>query len=296
VTRTRFFWALLLLVSTLAPAGDTRIDPIQSAMEATEWKEALDLAEQWVDEEPESSVAHYWLALALRTKMETVSKIRAIASVDNYTEALERAIVLDPKNIDALQEHIGYLIHAPGIAGGDRDQAREEIGALEKVDPVAALEMRIELFRKEEDTTGQIATLKQLRLLEPENAAYDLEAALLLIETEDYEEAERLLLDTQASDEPGVALAGRYYRARWRVIAERDLGTARDLLIAYIEARGDGPLSYAPSKAAAYWRLGLAYDGLGERSAAIEALETSIELDPDFKPAAKDLKRLRRGH
>jgi tetratricopeptide (TPR) repeat protein len=294
--KTRLLLLALILAAGLpALANDSRVEPIQAAVDASEWKEAFELAEEWVSDEPENPEAHYWLAISLRVKMELVSKIRAMASVDNYTEAMERAIALDPKHIDARQEHIGYLIHAPGIAGGDRDQAREEIEALEKIDPVAALQMRLELFRKEEDREGQTATLKALQALEPENALYGLQEAGLLVAVEHYDKAEPLLLEAQDSDDLGVALAARYQRARWRVIANREIPVARDLLLAYLDDRGNAALTYAPSRAAAYWRLGLAYEGLGDKEAAIEALEESVHLEPDFKLAAKDLKRLKRG-
>jgi hypothetical protein len=42
----------------------------------------------------------------------------------------------------ARQERIGYLIFAPGIAGGNLDRARDEISALREIDAAAADEMQ----------------------------------------------------------------------------------------------------------------------------------------------------------
>ena len=165
---------------------------------------------------------------------------------------------------------------------------------LEGIDPIAAQQMRLELFRKEEDREGQVATLAKLRALDPARASYGLEEASLLIAEEEYDDAEPLLIEAQDSGELDVALAARYQRARWRVIANREILVARDLLLAYLGDRGDTTLTYAPSRAAAYWRLGLAYEALGERAEAVESMEASLRLEPDFKLAAKDLKRLRR--
>jgi hypothetical protein len=95
-----------------------------------------------VQSEPDSAEAHFWLALSLRAKIESVSGPRALFSVPRYRRALDRAIELDPSHIEARQERIGYLIFAPGIAGGNRDAARAEITALEAVDESAAAEMR----------------------------------------------------------------------------------------------------------------------------------------------------------
>lgn len=286
---------LFVAISPLFGGEDPHVDPIRKAVDASEWKDALELAEKWVSEEPGSAEAHYWLAISLRSKMEAVSKIRAMASVGKYTNALERALEIDPKLVDALQEHIGYLIHAPGIAGGDRKNARVEISALQKIEPVAAQEMRFELAVVEENPDEQMAALRALRSLEPDNPTYGFQEALLKIQEAQYEDAEKLLLEAEKTDVDEVALAASYQRARWRVIANREVPVALDLLTSYLVERGDGDLLYAPMRAAAFWRIGLAHELLGDRQAAIEALETSVQLDPDFKQAAKDLKRVRRG-
>jgi hypothetical protein len=54
-------------------------------------------------------------------------------------------VELDPMHVLARQERIGFLIYAPGIAGGDLERAREEIDALRNIDGAAADEMQQQL-------------------------------------------------------------------------------------------------------------------------------------------------------
>jgi hypothetical protein len=150
----RCFEAVTALVvacaASTAFAGDAPVDAIRTAIDDGAWKKAVSLARTWADDEPDSAAAHFWLALSLRTKIEAVSGPRALLNVPRYRRALDRAIALDPSHIEARQERIGYLIFAPGIAGGNRGRARDEIVALEAIDEAAAAEMRQVLASSEE--------------------------------------------------------------------------------------------------------------------------------------------------
>ncbi len=287
--------AILLLVPVLAMSTPERADDIDRAVTRGEWKTAINLAEAWVDAAPDDALAHYWLALAFRTKMQEVNRIRAMGSVGDYKRALARSIELDPNLVSARAERIGYLIHAPGIAGGDRDEAAREIEALEALDPRAAAQMAVELARVEEDQEALVAAINKLVALEPEQPSQALQTALVLIGEARYEEAEERLSSLADSEEPGVALGSLYQRARWRILAEQDTETAAAFLEDYLARRGDDEVPWSPNRAAAYWRLGLAQELNGDLEAALASLEESVALNPGLDEAKKDLRRLKRG-
>jgi hypothetical protein len=139
---------------------------IEHSLETSAWRRAVELASDWVKDEPDNADAHFWLALSLRSKMESVSRLRAVASVRRYARSLDRAIALDPDHVRARQERIGYRIFAPGIAGGDRETAREEIETLHEIDEVAAWQMRAVLADAEGDAEALSAALERLRQLD----------------------------------------------------------------------------------------------------------------------------------
>ena len=53
------------------------------------------------------------------------------------------------------------------------------------------------------------------------------------------------------------------------------------------------PEGQAPSWAGAHWRLGLVLEKQGRKSDAIAQMDSALVLQPDFKPAAADRKRLK---
>ncbi len=284
----------LLLLPALASADGSRIAPIEAAVDSLEWKDAIKLAEKWVDSEPRNALAQYWLAVALRTKMQEVNRLRAMATVGDYKDALAAAIALDPTLMAARTERIGYLVNAPGIAGGDRDLARKEIEALREIDPVAAAEMDLMLAREESNADATLAALSSLQALEPDRAQHRLAAALLHINRQSWDEEEALLVSCADSKEPGVALGALYQRSRWRIIAKQDTQVAEELMADYLTLRGEDVLPHAPNRAAAYWRLGLAQELNGDDAAALASLEMSVDLNDEFEPAVDDLERLKR--
>ena len=83
-----------------------------------------------------------------------------------------------------------------------------------------------------------------------------------------------------------------YQLARQRIEAEEQLELA---LTAMREYAADAPLAdLLPSHAAAHWRAGNALALLGRTRLAHASYERSLELDPDFERARKDLKELPR--
>jgi tetratricopeptide (TPR) repeat protein len=116
-----------------------------------DWKNSVEYAEQAVNLLPESSEAHYQYAVALRIKMSNVCKVRAMFGVGRYKMLLRRAIELDPTNIDARAEEIGYLVNAPAIAGGDHQVAAQMIEELGKLDQDYARQLQagLELAKKD---------------------------------------------------------------------------------------------------------------------------------------------------
>jgi hypothetical protein len=158
-----------MLVGGMPASAEVSVEQgIEHALATSSWRRAVELASEWVDDEPNSADAHFWLALSLRSKMESVSRLRALASVRRYVRSLDRAIALDPDHVRARQERIGYRIFAPGIVGGDLDRAREEIAELHAIDELAAWQMRAVLADAEGDSQAMSEALHRLRELDPD--------------------------------------------------------------------------------------------------------------------------------
>jgi hypothetical protein len=100
-----------------------------------DWRQGVEYGTRAVALLPDSADAHYAYAVALRQKLSSINFVRAIFGAGAYKRELYRALELDPDHIDARAEEIGFLIRAPGIVGGDKDEAQRRIVELRALDP-----------------------------------------------------------------------------------------------------------------------------------------------------------------
>lgn len=235
---------------------------------------------------PDSSEAHYVYAVALRTKMQKVSKIKAMFVVDDYKALLARALALDPENLDAREEKIGFLIHAPGVVGGDRDTAREMIQALEPLDWRRAMEARASLEFEEGREDDAVRTLLLVLEKHPGDLECRWQLAFWYQGKQRYREADEQFALLAENPDPAASLGALYQRARTRIVGKFEPERAVEFLLRFVEAVPQG-VAGLPSKSAALWRLGNAYEQLKKGTDARAAYDRALALDPDNKDAQK---------
>jgi tetratricopeptide (TPR) repeat protein len=85
--------------------------------------------------------------------------------------SFEKAAALDPKNADARVDLIQYYAYAPGIAGGGMDKAREQVKALDGIDPVRGAQMSGFVLMKEKKPAEAEAEYRRAVSLKPGDAS-----------------------------------------------------------------------------------------------------------------------------
>lgn len=134
---------------TLKPAALLALTRLYN--EEGDYAKSVDYGERAVEALPESSEAHLAYAVALKIKLNQISRFKGMLVIGRYKSALRKALELDPKNVDARVEEIGFLIHAPGIIGGSETKAQEKIDDLKSTHRREAMVMQAELRDKQED-------------------------------------------------------------------------------------------------------------------------------------------------
>ncbi len=258
---------------------------------AADYKKGTNYAKQAVEMAPDDSNAHLMYARALAVKMQNISKFRATFILGSYKKELRTALELEPENIDARMEQIGFFIHAPGIAGGSMTRAQELIEELKPLSWRDAMYMQAEMYEKQEDPTMAAPTYAEI----VERDAEDLEArqslAFALQAAGKYHEADEHFMMLLEVDDPHRSLQSQYQLARSRILGEYEQEKAVEFLLAYIEGLSEAAQGL-PSESNAYWRLGLAYRQLDRMDEARKALERSIALDGGNQNAKDALKGL----
>jgi tetratricopeptide (TPR) repeat protein len=104
----------------------------QELYEAKKFGDAIGEFRAAVKLEPNSSPAYMWLGRALGRSAETMNRLRAAFIVSDVRESFERAVRLDPDNVEARSDLLDFYLQAPGAFGGGIDKARREAREISK--------------------------------------------------------------------------------------------------------------------------------------------------------------------
>jgi tetratricopeptide (TPR) repeat protein len=255
-----------------------------------EWEDAGDLFEEAVGMGRDDSETQVWLGRARVNEAQEASIFRRMGIASDAKDAFERAVELDPENVDALASLIDYLVGAPGIAGGDKDRARELIATLESMDPWEAVDARAGLLRSEDEDADLIPLYEEAVASMPEHVEARFTLGLMYVQAERYDEADAAFIATQAlqPDHRGVM----YQFGKYAAVTGQALERGAEQLTRFLATPEDPD---EPSHAWARYRLGMIYEHQAETEMAMASYRTARELDPEHDDARSALRRLERG-
>ncbi len=239
---------------------------------------AIDAAKRAVELEP--SVADYrlWLARAylLRASQSTLLSLwYAWKGKGQY----EKAVELDPDNVQIRLEVCLYHLLAPRIAGGNRGRAREEAAGIERMSPLFGAYAWASVWERENETGKAEEMLMQAVELDT-TSTFQARYALgyFYLRNRRFPEA-RSVFEGILAENPDD-LAAMYHVGTACLLEETDLDKAEELFNAYLESLPGPDL---PSHAMAHWRLGMVYELKGEDDLAVRHFEKAVEMDPGSK-------------
>jgi tetratricopeptide (TPR) repeat protein len=286
---------------------------------------ALPLAEKAVAAEPNNSRYHLRLGTICISMAQQAGMFKGLGLARRFRDEAEKAMALEPKNVDAREALMEYYFDAPGIAGGDKKKAWATADEIGRIDPPRGLLAQASLAAKEKNASKE-AGFYQKALAAAPNDFRVLNALSNFCVSEGqkkYDLAEKYALAALKLDEtvvgPYVALAIAYAAGeRWQdldtamaraeknvpddfgphyqagkvlLLSGKDLPRAERYFRKYLTMDSEGG---EPSHAAAHWRLGLVLEKEGKKTEAIAEMEAALRGQPDFKEAKEDLKRLKK--
>jgi tetratricopeptide (TPR) repeat protein len=202
---------------------------------------------------PNDSRFHHRLGDAYGQSAQKAGVFSKMGLAGKCRTAYEKAVELDPKNLDARSSLMNYYQQAPGIAGGSKDKALGQAQEIKKLDASRGRFAFATLYLAEKKYPQAFAEFEEVLKEKPDDYAALFQTGRL------------------------AALSGERL--------DHGLTVLRQCLTM-------PPPEGQPGHAAAHWRIGFILEKKDDKAGARAAYEASLKLDPKFPQAIESLRKL----
>jgi tetratricopeptide (TPR) repeat protein len=199
-----------------------------------DYKKATAAFERAVQAEPANSIYHDWLGKAYGRRAETSSFLTAPGYATKARRSFERAVELDPGNLEALSDLFEYYLEAPGVLGGGLEKAEALTARFARLDPAEYHWALARLAEKRRDFSAAEREYRRAAELEPAKPGRWMDLARFLARQGRHAEADEAFERAQKVA-PGNPRVWFSRAAAW-IESGRNLAEARRLLERYLEA------------------------------------------------------------
>ena len=236
--------------------------------------------------EPGNSRYHRWMGHVYGAKADRANFLSAAGLAGKTRQEFERAVQLDPNDVETRCDLAEFYFEAPGIVGGGQDKARAQA----KILAVSGPSRQHWIYAHIAERNGDPVTAEREYRLMIESSNGDSEAwlslALFYRHQKRYEDMEQTLIRTSQAptSKPDVLVdaAQNLYRTN------RNTPLAIELLKRYLAS---GPVEEAPAFKAHYL-LGMLLERQGDKGAAAREYRSSLSLARQFGSAQQALNRV----
>jgi Flp pilus assembly protein TadD len=251
-----------------------------------QWDRAESSCKQAVALNPGNGSYHRWLGHVYGEKADRASFLTAVGLARKTREEFERAVELNPGDIDARVDLSEFYIEAPGIVGGGEDKARLQAKQMGLKNPAWEHWVYARIAEKNHDlATAELEYHRMIEASKGDSEAW-LNLALFFRHAKRYDEMERALVATSQApiSKPDVLVdvAQNLYRTG------RNSSLAIKVIKRYFAL---GPVEEAPAFKAHYL-LGMLLEKQGDKAGATREYQASLALARQFGLAQQALTRV----
>lgn len=200
-----------------------------------EQKRATEALEKALAADPGSSEYALWLARAYGRRAETASPFTAPSLANKARQNFERAVQLDPRNLEALTDLMEYYLEAPGFLGGGFDKAQELVERIRAVSAPDGYWAQARLAEKHKQYSTAEDQLRRAIEASPRQVGRFIELAKFLARQGRIQEADQSL--ARATEVAGDSPRLMFAKADLYVRTNHKLPEARELLKRYLDCQ-----------------------------------------------------------
>jgi tetratricopeptide (TPR) repeat protein len=199
-----------------------------------DFKRATDYFQKAVDAAPGNSDYSLWLGRAWGRRAETSNPLFAPGYATKARQWMEKAVQLNDKNGEALNDLFDYYLEAPGFLGGGHDKAQMIARKISEIDPAEGYFARARLAEKRNEYSTAEEQLRSAVELAPRQVGRVLDLAKFLAKQGKEQESDALFskAETMAPETPRVW----YFKADTLIKQKRNLAEAKRLLEKYLQS------------------------------------------------------------
>jgi len=250
-----------------------------------EWDRGIPACERARNLDPQNSLYHLWLGRIYGEKADRAGFFSAAGLAKKVRTSFERAVALDPKSWEARTDLAEFYLEAPGIVGGGKDKAREQIDALAPLNPGMADWVAARIAEKNKDAAAAEHEYRAAIAATNSGARAWLDLAIFLRHANRLDEMDQAVqkLESAPVDRAESVMDG----ASVLLHAGRDFPLAVRLLHRYLAT----PVEEGPAFKA-HDLLGQVLEKQGDRKGAAAEYRAALALAHSYARAQEDLKRV----
>lgn len=197
-----------------------------------EYKKATEVLERAVALAPNKSEYNLWLARAFGRRAETSNPFTAPGYASKSRQYFEKAVQLNPRDVEALSDLLEYYLEAPGFLGGGFEKAQATAQRIAALDPAEGNSSQAKLAEKRKEFGSAEESLRRAIELSPHQIGRFIDLARLLARQGRFQESDQSLARARniAPESPRLIFA----EADLYIKHGRNLEVARTLLERYL--------------------------------------------------------------